>query len=619
MRQPASGPGGGVAAPAEEAPALAWVEAYRRRHGRAPRVLHIGNIANNAYNNAKILNRAGFDCDVICYDYYHIMGCPEWEDADFSGDFGDHFRPRWWQVNLNGFRRPGWFAQGPMSLCIEYLLARRQGQAARARKLWRILNIANGTRRASAWELKALWWSLLEDVKRIARKLLDEDAIERKLRAWYRVTSLKCVLFDDKAIERKLRAWYRANPLFGTPVGNAASRGVTVALRVLRAGRQIARRALARVIFMSYRAVCMVGRRLGARVARLRASIMRHAEVHVDDPDAIFAFVRERYAQAFPQRSDMLTRDDTERFRYCLQGWKRLFAHYDIVIGYATDPILPFLARNRYFALEHGTLREIPLRKDWLGRLTAVAYHYAEHVFVTNFDCMDNARSLIGNERCTFINHPFDEDHGIRVRGVPEARRDLTRLLDSDFLIFFPTRHDWVAGRGYADKANDRLLRAVALLRREGHAIGVVCCRWGANVRESMQLVTELGLSGRVLWRDPMGVIEFERMCQACDLVADQFQLGSFGGITFKAMAVGTPVCTYIDRALVEKMYPQAPPVLNCRTEKEIGDTIRRCVKEPERLSRLGAAGREWMKAYHSSADTVFIQAERFRAFLENR
>ena len=46
-----------------------WFDDFCKRQGRAPRVLHIGNIANNAYNNAKLLNDAGLDCDVICYDY----------------------------------------------------------------------------------------------------------------------------------------------------------------------------------------------------------------------------------------------------------------------------------------------------------------------------------------------------------------------------------------------------------------------------------------------------------------------------------------------------------------------------------------------------------------------
>ena len=61
-----------------------WLDKFRQQHGRSPRVLHIGNIANNAYNNAKLLNKVGLECDVICYGYYHIMGCPEWEDADFT-------------------------------------------------------------------------------------------------------------------------------------------------------------------------------------------------------------------------------------------------------------------------------------------------------------------------------------------------------------------------------------------------------------------------------------------------------------------------------------------------------------------------------------------------------
>ncbi|MBM4133211.1 MAG: glycosyltransferase [Nitrospira sp.] len=74
------------------------------------RVLHIGNIANNAYNNAKFLRRKGVEADVLCYDYTHVMGQPEWEDAEFEGD-PDEFNPRWEQVDLKGFRRPAWFLQ----------------------------------------------------------------------------------------------------------------------------------------------------------------------------------------------------------------------------------------------------------------------------------------------------------------------------------------------------------------------------------------------------------------------------------------------------------------------------------------------------------------------------
>jgi len=82
-----------VAAPA----AAEWAAAWRGRLERAPRVLHLGNIANNAYLNAKILRSSGVEADVLCCDYYHIMGCPEWEDADLAGDHGSDDLPDWYR------------------------------------------------------------------------------------------------------------------------------------------------------------------------------------------------------------------------------------------------------------------------------------------------------------------------------------------------------------------------------------------------------------------------------------------------------------------------------------------------------------------------------------------
>lgn len=73
-------------------------------------ILHLGNIANNAYNNAKFLRRKGWQSDVLCYDYTHVMGQPEWEDAEFEGEV-DEFHPNWEGKKLGGFHRPTWFKQ----------------------------------------------------------------------------------------------------------------------------------------------------------------------------------------------------------------------------------------------------------------------------------------------------------------------------------------------------------------------------------------------------------------------------------------------------------------------------------------------------------------------------
>ena len=116
-----------------------WLADFQKSHGRSPRALHVGNVANNAYLNAKILNAQGFDCDVVCADYYHIMACPEWEDSDFEGDIHDQFYPDWEAVDLGGFERPRWFAQGPMRYCIAYLCAKRDRKRLLAWFWWNYL------------------------------------------------------------------------------------------------------------------------------------------------------------------------------------------------------------------------------------------------------------------------------------------------------------------------------------------------------------------------------------------------------------------------------------------------------------------------------------------------
>ena len=129
-----------------------WITAFTQKHGRPPRILHVGNINNNAYQTAKMLNERGADCDVLCADYYHTLGNPEWDDADIEGDVGDQFFPALHQVNLNGFARPRWFSQGPRHLAIRYLLARRAGDEAKASRLWRKMERA---RRYLVWREKS--------------------------------------------------------------------------------------------------------------------------------------------------------------------------------------------------------------------------------------------------------------------------------------------------------------------------------------------------------------------------------------------------------------------------------------------------------------------------------
>lgn len=126
---------------------------------RATRILFIGNIANNAYLNAKILRRRGIWVDVLVHDYYHIMSWPEWEEVDFHGQGIDENYPDFEMINPGDSSRPRWFVQGPLVSCLRYLKALETGLDHEADVLWeqlqshraRVCRMGRRTRGIKKW------------------------------------------------------------------------------------------------------------------------------------------------------------------------------------------------------------------------------------------------------------------------------------------------------------------------------------------------------------------------------------------------------------------------------------------------------------------------------------
>ena len=127
------------AAPKQVSPALSWPQRFLERHGRRPRVLHIGNIANYAWTNAVLMRDAGVECVVLDPDFYHLASAPEWVEADVSGDLGDPFYPQWHKATVRGFSRPEWYLNGPTPFVLREL-AGRESHRGLQRGLYRALS-----------------------------------------------------------------------------------------------------------------------------------------------------------------------------------------------------------------------------------------------------------------------------------------------------------------------------------------------------------------------------------------------------------------------------------------------------------------------------------------------
>ena len=55
------------------------------------KILHVGNIANNAYIFSHLLQDMGIESCAISPNYHHIMGYPIWENKELVLDEADHF------------------------------------------------------------------------------------------------------------------------------------------------------------------------------------------------------------------------------------------------------------------------------------------------------------------------------------------------------------------------------------------------------------------------------------------------------------------------------------------------------------------------------------------------
>lgn len=499
------------------------------------------------------------------------MACPEWEDADFEGNVADDFKPDWMAMRIKKFLRPTWFAQGPLNICHSYLIAKSTQNTTTANRVWAALNKTNGTKKATAFE-------------RLRRRI-----IERSGRL------LRIVQLNDLP------------QLYSTLQSKFSSRLKSRSLVLLCAS-----------------ATLLLIKFLHAVLTLLRPVLPKHFldsqlppvdDKFLSDLQLQRANLINRFAAEFPDRADKLDDPDFYVFQESILRWTELFAAYDFIIGYSTDPFIPLLAGRPYFAFEHGTLRDIPYQADAQGRRTALSYRLAEHVFVTNFDCRPSAEFLSPG-KYTSINHPYDEDHGLNIEGWKELQKELKQALDSEFLFFFPTRQDWVTGTGYADKANDIFLRAFCELRKQGYRVGLVCCEWGKNVAETRDLLKENDCEKYVRWVKPLGIVRFERMSRACDCVVDQFKLGAFGGVLFKAMAVGAPVLTYLNEQLLKDQYAQMPPVLNCATTEEIIQCVKLLISDPAQLAEKQNQSRQWIKNFHGKRETVNAQCDQFRKLM---
>ena len=558
-----------------------FLNRFMKKFGKQPRILHIGNIANNAYNNAKLLNNNGFDCDLLVYDYYHIMACPEWEDAEIIGKINNFNRPNWTEVDLQGFKRPAWFSQGPLVLCVEYLKARREGKKSLAKKLWEELGINN------------LTLDIDKDIDKEKRKnpnSVIKDSILRKYLLFKH--AIKFLVSSDNNIYK-----YIVNKLISLL---DKKRGIF----------WLAFSFLLPFVFIICIIVRFIGRLFHKLSSHVKSVVDSFNVKKVNERKFIDSFNERKYElinqfiRLFPDRQDVLTLKDFDDYFYTCSILKPLFDNYDLVIGCSTDPIFPLLLNKKpYIAYEHGTIRDIPFENSPVGRLTALAYAEADVVYLTNADSLARINDL-KIEKYVCGLHGFDPDKiNLRIKqAFNENQKNPIPFIDKEIKYFFgPARQHWSSGSTSWCKGNDLVIKAVASLSKKlPDKFKVIFVEWGAEVDLSKQLINDLGIANYFIWVPPMKKADLLRTYTLVDGIIDQFLIPCIGSITAEAIAIGSaPVITLLDDENMKQFYGETIPLFNCSTANEIEIAMTTIITNPEESSTIAKNAHKWFLNHH--------------------
>ncbi len=519
------------------------------RPARKLRILHVGNVANYAYNIGKVLQTDRIESHAINWDYYHFASRPEWEEADFDpAGIGDHYFPAIPPAAATGFAWPRWYAHGPRRMAALYLVALNEG-------------------------LRLPAWLLRRAMETHLRRL--PDPAYRQRAATAEATGIEEALALDLlgetrgAAGRALRRWWQARREAAAPAPPAAGPAPATPPPARAWPRPTPRRPPAGT---------GPATTFEARVESLIAE----------------------YAEAYPDRDfdPVLLR----QFESSLPLLDRLFAGYDLVIGYAIDGIWPLAAGRRYLAYEFGTIRNIPFEDSAMGRLAYLAYRRAARSIVTNSDNEAPARAL--GLDYVFLPHAINEAGAPDAAEAASFRARLLARIGGDFLVFHPPRQHWGPSRDTNwDKGNDHLFRGFARFVQQG-APGARCVAvaWGDSLAESRALVERLGIGAHVHWIEPQPHVRMMRHVAAADVVADQFTLPTFGGIPPKAFFLGKPVVTCFDPALHAWCWPEMPPVLYAADAEDVAAALTRLHTDGVHRAMVGAAGAAWYHRHNSNS-----------------
>ena len=250
---------------------------------------------------------------------------------------------------------------------------------------------------------------------------------------------------------------------------------------------------------------------------------------------------------------------------------KRVFKHYDYVIFYGISSMYGYLSNISYYCYEHGTIRDFPYQQSLIGSLVYVSYKNCKHLFITNCDAINDAKK-IGIDKYSFMPHPINEI--LPKKNYKKNLNKIIKIIDEKkgIKIFHPSRQHWSKENRNPnlDKGNDIFWEGLGLLKKKGEIFFCISIKWGEHYCKTLELINKLKLEDYVIFIDPLCHLDFVRLLNSVDIVADQFYLGSFGSLAPKALMLKKQVLINYNYDFHSWVFKKHPPFLNCQNSFDV-------------------------------------------------
>lgn len=251
------------------------------------------------------------------------------------------------------------------------------------------------------------------------------------------------------------------------------------------------------------------------------------------------------------------------------------------------------LKNKPYYAVATGSdIREEARRNKRLFRY----FKEAEKVLALNIDML-SLKDELSFKHMEFFPFAIDTNK-YNKRTISSDSSPMIRF-------FMPSHLDW--GQANSEpgrnsfKGNDKFIKGFARAVHAGLKVHLTLLDRGSDREHAKALIEELQIKDHVSFLPEMRRKSLIDQYNNCDVVVDQFSIGSFGTIGLEAMACFKPVMIYLNKeAIIECYKDDPPPVFNVCNEDEIFEAIMQISNEKTHLNEIASRSREWVVHNHS-------------------